>query len=469
MTVSAETVFRYDVFISYSHADSEWVWNWLVPRLKAADLRVCIDRESFDVGLPSLLNMERAAAMSRNTLLVLTPAWINSEWGQFESLLVQTADPGGLRRRLVPVLREPCDLPSRLAILTYADLTGRVNADEEFAKILKALHDAINTPMGEPTRTEERARASLVIPTIGICTALPKEYAAVEVLLKNVRSYVVEGRGSGRRYLIGEIPASNGSTHTVVLGLADQGNNSAATRVTLLLEHFPSVSHIVMTGIAGGIPNPDKAEDHVRLGDIVVSSQGGVIQYDFVKETKTRKGVPETVTYRNSPRPPSASMLEAVRLLKAAELRGKRPWTKFVRRTCLALHVERPAEETDLLASTDDATVMIAHPSDPERKRGIPKIFIGTIASSSILLKNPKKRDALRDRFGVKAVEMEGSGIADATWNQEVGYLVVRGICDYCDANKGDAWQMYAAVVAAAYTRALLESIPATQTGRGRA
>lgn len=69
------------------------------------------------------------------------------------------------------------------------------------------------------------------------------------------------------------------------------------------------------------------------------------------------------------------------------------------------------------------------------------------------------KRDALRDKFGVRAVEMEGSGIADATWSHEKGYLAIRGICDYCDAHKNDAWQEYAAAVAAGYTRALLESI----------
>ncbi len=56
---------------------------------------------------------------------------------------------------------------------------------------------------------------------------------------------------------------------------------------------------------------------------------------------------------------------------------------------------------------------------------------------------------------------MEGAGIADATWlSDKAGYLVVRGICDYCDSSKGDEWQAYAAAVAAAYTRALLEAIP---------
>jgi hypothetical protein len=47
----------YDVFISYAHADGEWVWEWLVPRLKAAGLAVCTDLESFDVGVPNLVNM----------------------------------------------------------------------------------------------------------------------------------------------------------------------------------------------------------------------------------------------------------------------------------------------------------------------------------------------------------------------------------------------------------------------------
>jgi nucleoside phosphorylase len=57
---------------------------------------------------------------------------------------------------------------------------------------------------------------------------------------------------------------------------------------------------------------------------------------------------------------------------------------------------------------------------------------------------------------------MEASGIADATWTRNHEYFVVCGICDYCDANKNDLWQPYAAMAAAAYVRALLESIPGT-------
>jgi nucleoside phosphorylase len=89
-----------------------------------------------------------------------------------------------------------------------------------------------------------------------------------------------------------------------------------------------------------------------------------------------------------------------------------------------------------------------------------PRVFLGPIASANTLLKDPARRDSLRDQFGVKAVEMEGAGIADATWTHGIGYLVVRGICDHADANKNDAWQNYSAMAAAAYVRALLESMP---------
>jgi hypothetical protein len=60
---------------------------------------------------------------------------------------------------------------------------------------------------------------------------------------------------------------------------------------------------------------------------------------------------------------------------------------------------------------------------------------------------------------------MEGSGIAATTWvSGKAGYLLIRGICDYCDSHKNDVWQGYAAAVAAAYARALIESIPEDAT-----
>ena len=41
--MSEHEEYRYDVFVSYSHADETWVTGTLLPRLEAVGLRVCID------------------------------------------------------------------------------------------------------------------------------------------------------------------------------------------------------------------------------------------------------------------------------------------------------------------------------------------------------------------------------------------------------------------------------------------
>ena len=76
-----------------------------------------------------------------------------------------------------------------------------------------------------------------------------------KVLLENVKEIKIPGSGAGRRYFIGEINSKSEGKHSIVLALADMGNNSAAIRAMLLLQHFKSVESIIMVGIAGGAPN----------------------------------------------------------------------------------------------------------------------------------------------------------------------------------------------------------------------
>jgi len=298
-------------------------------------------------------------------------------------------------------------------------------------------------------------------PTIGIITALPKEYAAVKALLDEPKEKWFPGRGAGRQYVIGKVPGCIGGKHTVILCLAAMGTNIAAVRANLLLQHFPSIESVIMVGIAGGVPNPNKPDEHVRLGDIVVSNRNGVVQYDFGTETI------QELKDKHPPRPPSSELLEAVSLLNVKEIEGERPWLKFIERALLPKGTRRPSGKKDRLIGTEEPKKAIRHPHDPKRLKDQPRVFTGAIASANRVLKNPIKRDRLRDKFRVKAVEMEGAGIADAAWfSDKAGYLVVRGICDYCDSSKGDQWQAYAAAVAAAYTRALLEVIPCFEKDR---
>jgi tetratricopeptide (TPR) repeat protein len=144
----------FDVFISYSHLDAGWVRDWLLPHLEAAGLRVCLDERDFAIGAPSIVNMENAVEQSRKTLLVLTPAWVESEWTKFESLLSQTDDPSGVRRRTLPLMLEKCEPPKRLGILTHADFTDPARREAQLARLVNAIRD---TPTDERASGESRA------------------------------------------------------------------------------------------------------------------------------------------------------------------------------------------------------------------------------------------------------------------------------------------------------------------------
>lgn len=309
----------------------------------------------------------------------------------------------------------------------------------------------------------DRARRLAQAVDFTIITALPKEFAAAEAMLEGPVVYFADGRGAGRRYTLGEIPTANGGTHVIAIAMADQGNDSAASRATLVLQHFQTIQGVLMVGIAGGVPNPAKPSDHVRLGDIVVSGEMGVVKYTFVKEHWDREEP------RWPPRPPGAELYESARQLEVSELQGRRPWEPFFQRASSLPYSTRPNAFTDKLAHSTEKDKWIDHPGDPQRRDGFPKVFRGTIACADVLLKNPEKRDMLRDAHSAKAVEMETSGIAQAAWNHSVGYITIRGICDYCDKNKGDEWQGYASVVAAAYARALLEGMPSSSRRGGAA
>jgi hypothetical protein len=142
----SEDYYAHDVFISHSHQDADWVQGWLLPRLEDAGLKVCIDFRDFEIGVPSLVNMERAVERSRRTLLVLTPNWVDSEWAKFEALMLQTQDPIGRGRRMLPLMLEDCELPGRLAIFTFADFRRRENWDAELARLLGQMGEVPQTP-----------------------------------------------------------------------------------------------------------------------------------------------------------------------------------------------------------------------------------------------------------------------------------------------------------------------------------
>lgn len=140
---------RHDVFLSFCDADEAWVEDWLAPRLRAAGLEVCA-QDCFEPGAPLLDEMARAIGESARMLAVVTPAWVDSQWADFESLLVQTADPNARTRRLIPLLLEPVEppelLPERVQVLSFVDMTEPEEREEQLARVIDHLQGRAELP-----------------------------------------------------------------------------------------------------------------------------------------------------------------------------------------------------------------------------------------------------------------------------------------------------------------------------------
>ncbi|MET0118875.1 MAG: hypothetical protein ABW090_15740 [Sedimenticola sp.] len=299
----------------------------------------------------------------------------------------------------------------------------------------------------------ERRRADM-----GVIVALPVECAAVLSVLDGYE-VLPPTQLDPNTYYLGKVVTAGSEkgarepTAVVVAQCPKMGNNGSAMVAKDLIRSFRT-QHIVMVGIAAGIPSPKSHDKHVRLGDVVVSYGAGVVQYDLMKRHPDGR-----LEIRSTLPPASRILTGAVDFLETARLQGDVSWTKHIERT--GQLGQRPPDSSDVLhilrGKSSQRWIKLEHPND-DRTPGVPKVHRGLIGSGNCLMKDVTERDRLAQDEGILALEMEGAGIADAAWNQSevADYLVIRGISDYADREKNNVWQPYAAAVAAAYFRAVI-------------
>ncbi|WP_182423901.1 hypothetical protein [Bacteroides fragilis] len=278
-----------------------------------------------------------------------------------------------------------------------------------------------------------------VEPTLGLITALSKEQAAISRFIEQKETIQIDNDPT--IYTKGFIQGERGRHCVVLACLTKYANNNASITTTNMVRSFPTIKDVIMLGIAAGVPRVDKKDLHVRLGDIVVSSGKGVMQFDLGTYKNGKYEIRDT-----SPSP-SAMLLQSVNYLESEMILDKFNWEKYLLNTLNNNKINIPKKEPKK---------NFTHPHGSKKNN----IHRGKIGASNSLLKDSAKRDEIARENGIIAFEMEGSGVAEATWNAGIGYLLVRGICDYADENKEDSWQEYAANVAAIYCTALLKMIP---------
>lgn len=220
-----------------------------------------------------------------------------------------------------------------------------------------------------------------------------------------------------RVYYYSDIPTEfpgggRGSYRVVVTSPLGMGQLEAATATADAIRRWQP-RYVLLVGIAGGDP------EEVALGDVLIGEQ--FVYYELQKLTDEGAQT-RYQSYRADPR-------------LYANAQHLASW---------------------------QAAVRAARPED-----GAPSGHFGVIISGEkVQAKMGALKPYKRDWPKLVGVEMEAIGVAMAAWQapSKPGVLMIRGVSDLADANKGSApvkkWRSYACDVAAAYAASLLRSGP---------
>lgn len=291
--------------------------------------------------------------------------------------------------------------------------------------------------------------------TVGIICPLSKEFKAVRALFDNRHCDLSAIPGDKNQYVLGDMEG-----HWIVaacLPSGEYGTNAAARLASNMTRSFPSIRFCLLVGVGGGVPSEKR---DIRLGDVVVSqptgTSPGVLQYDLGKE---ENGGNFQLT-GSLQRPPQV-LTTAIGTLEA----DPEPLAGRLRESICKIidylpEYRHPGQELDTPSQVTCASCaswqwLLGSCSHIRRRvprtTTLPTIHYGIIASGNRVVKDVKFRNRLARDHDILCFEMEAAGVMNT-----VDCLVIRGICDYSDAQKNKIWQEYAAATAAAYAKLLL-------------
>jgi len=312
--------------------------------------------------------------------------------------------------------------------------------------------------------------------TVAWIAVLPIEAEAALGMLDNQHDGQFETvRGDDYIYIGGDI---NG--HNIVIATWPEGQNygvgAAAALVNQVKARFSNIWFALLVGVAAGLPNlsskpPAKRRD-IRLGDVLVcvpdKASVGIVHYDLGKDT-------EDGFFLNGRQAETPAIVRAA--IGNIKLTKKRPFKSgnVFSRYLAALQEKDegsrflcPSQKEDQFFESiveGNKSVPKLVKRDPRDESERTQVWYGNIGSGNFMMRNPQRRDELRDKYDLIGLEMEAAGTMNT-----LPTGVIRGVCDYGDGQKNKDWQPYAAAVAAAYAKGVLYTISpkVTQAQKGQ-
>jgi nucleoside phosphorylase len=295
--------------------------------------------------------------------------------------------------------------------------------------------------------------------TIAWVAVLPIEAeAALGMLDKQHDGYFETVQGDDYIYIGGEL---NG--HKIVIATWPIGQNygpgAAAALVNQVKARFSNIWFALLVGVAAGLPNhspehPTKLRD-IRLGDVLVcvpdKDSVGIIQYDLGRDTE--EGFFPNGRQAETP----AIVRSAIGNIQLTKKRPFRVGNTLANYLAIFQQADEdgrflcPSQSEDKLFTGLEHALVTMEPRDESERT---KVWYGNMGSGSSLMRNPIRRDELRDKYDLIGLEMEAAGIMNTLTTG-----VIRGVCDYGDSEKNKIWQPYAAAAAAAYAKGILCAI----------
>lgn len=174
---------------------------------------------------------------------------------------------------------------------------------------------------------------------------------------------------------------------TVVVALTGIGKVNAAITTMLMIEHFHP-AELLFSGIAGGV------DPALSPGDLVIGKELAYHDYGILADTLKLDSTRNPATTRHNP----LYFPSSDRLVRIAE------------KVSQNLSLEKPIEG-----------------------RPAPHIVSGTIVTGDVFVSSPIATQRFWRNMHAEATDMEGAAVAQACWQQQVPFIVIRSLSDGAD------------------------------------